>query len=117
MRHPPSPSHAQRRAACVRGPARLPTRRALPATGAGTAEVPVTGSIHANLVLYWAGQLGINRLVAFQASAHGGWLECELAGDRLLLVGQAVTFMEAMAFLPDAGAGVGWTGRGRTYAA
>ena len=54
-------------------------------------------------------------LVAFQASARGGWLECELAGDRGLLVGRAVTFMEATVFLPDGGGGNG-RAEGRTRA-
>lgn len=68
--------------------------------GAGIAEDPVTGSIHATLVPFWAGQLGRDRLTAYQASARGGWLGCELAGDRVLLSGQAVTFMEARITLP-----------------
>ncbi len=39
--------------------------------------------------------------LAYQASARGGWLACELAGDRVFLVGNAVTFMKADIFLPD----------------
>jgi PhzF family phenazine biosynthesis protein len=74
------------------------------APGAGIPEDPVTGSIHATLVPYWAERLGLNRLVAFQASARGGWLDCELAEDRVFLVGNAVTFMEATILLPRDGA-------------
>lgn len=70
------------------------------APGAGIPEDSVTGSIHATLVPYWAGKLGRGRLLAFQASARGGWLGCELAGDRVFLDGHAVTFMEAEIFLP-----------------
>lgn len=73
------------------------------APGAGIAEDPVTGSIHATLVPYWAARLGKNRLVSYQASKRGGWLECELTKDRVLLAGNAVTFMEAQIFLPKAG--------------
>jgi hypothetical protein len=40
-------------------------------------------------------------MTAFQASARGGWLDCELSEDRVYLVGNAVTFMEATIFLPD----------------
>lgn len=70
------------------------------APGAGIPEDPVTGSIHATLVPYWAEQLGRKKLMAFQASARGGWLDCELAGDRVYLVGSAATFMAATIFLP-----------------
>jgi predicted PhzF superfamily epimerase YddE/YHI9 len=69
------------------------------APGAGIPEDPVTGSIHATLVPYWAKQLGSSRLQAFQASARGGWIGCELTGDRVILTGNAVTFMEAKIFL------------------
>ena len=70
-------------------------------SAAGIAEDPVTGSIHATLLPYWAEQLRRNRLMAFQASARGGWLDCELAEDRIFLAGSAVTFMEAEIFLPE----------------
>ncbi|PRD41032.1 PhzF family phenazine biosynthesis protein [Phyllobacterium phragmitis] len=69
------------------------------APGAGIPEDPVTGSIHATLVPYWAGKLGRYRLSAFQASARGGHLACELAGDRVLITGRAVTFMKAEIYL------------------
>lgn len=65
------------------------------APGAGIPEDPVTGSIHATLVPYWAQKLGKRRLSAFQASARGGHLLCELAGERVLITGKAVTFMKA----------------------
>ncbi|QCI69252.1 PhzF family phenazine biosynthesis protein [Phreatobacter stygius] len=67
----------------------------------GIPEDPVTGSIHATLVPYWAGKLGKTRLSALQCSKRGGHLLCELAGDRVLLTGQAVTFMTATIHLPD----------------
>lgn len=63
--------------------------------GAGIPEDPVTGSTHATLVPYWAERLGKTKLRAFQASVRGGLLVCELAGDRVLISGHAVTFMEA----------------------
>jgi predicted PhzF superfamily epimerase YddE/YHI9 len=73
------------------------------APGAGIPEDPVTGSIHATLVPYWAKRVGRNKLKAFQASARGGWLDCEWVGDRVHLVGNAVTFMAATIFLPKDG--------------
>lgn len=63
--------------------------------GAGIPEDPVTGSIHATLVPYWSNRLGRHRHQAFQASARGGWLDCEQSKDRVLLRGNAVTFMDA----------------------
>lgn len=59
------------------------------AAGAGIPENPVTGSIHATLVPYWAAKLGRDRLMGFQASARGGWLDCELTEERVLLSGNA----------------------------
>nr|WP_127599872.1 PhzF family phenazine biosynthesis protein [Nitratireductor alexandrii] len=74
------------------------------APGAGIPEDPVTGSIHATLVPYWAERLGKPRLAAFQASRRGGRLACLLDGERVLIAGQAVTFMTAEIDLGD-GAG------------
>lgn len=70
------------------------------APGAGIPEDPVTGSIHATLVPYWSNALGGTRHRAFQASSRGGWLDCELTENRVLLRGQAVTFMDATIRLP-----------------
>ena len=64
------------------------------APGAGIDEDPVTGSAHAVLVPYWAERLGRERFRAFQASRRGGWLDCTLAGDRVVLGGQCVTVIE-----------------------
>lgn len=69
--------------------------------GAGIPEDPVTGSIHATLVPYWAARLDRDKLMAYQASDRGGWLDCELTDDRVFLGGNAVTFMEATISLPD----------------
>lgn len=71
------------------------------APGAGIPEDPVTGSIHATLVPYWAARLGRDKLLAYQASARGGWLDCELIDDRVMLRGNAVTYMEATICLPS----------------
>ncbi len=57
----------------------------------GVPEDPVTGSAHCALAPYWAQRLGRTRLVGFQASTRGGVVECELAGDRVRLRGDAVT--------------------------
>ncbi|HAS77657.1 MAG TPA: isomerase, partial [Marinobacter adhaerens] len=64
------------------------------APGAGIDEDPVTGSIHSVLVPYWSEQLGKTELEAWQISARGGVLRCELKGDRVDIAGQAAFFME-----------------------
>lgn len=61
----------------------------------GVPEDPVTGSAHCELTPYWAGRLGKKALSARQVSKRGGDLECELSGDRVLISGSAVMFMEA----------------------
>ena len=60
----------------------------------GINEDPVTGSAHCALVPYWANELGKNRLTAAQLSKRGGRLHCELAGDRVLIAGNAVKYLE-----------------------
>jgi PhzF family phenazine biosynthesis protein len=61
----------------------------------GVPEDPVTGSAHCELAPYWAGKLGRNLMTARQVSRRGGSLTCEIAGDRVLISGSAVMFMEA----------------------
>lgn len=57
----------------------------------GVNEDPVCGSAHCCLAPYWAEQLGKTQLMAYQASARGGVLRLRLAGNRVILGGQAVT--------------------------
>ncbi len=59
----------------------------------GIDEDPVTGSAHTIMVPYWAEQLGKTKMKAIQLSKRRGYLDCELAGDRVLMSGNAVTFM------------------------
>jgi predicted PhzF superfamily epimerase YddE/YHI9 len=59
----------------------------------GIDEDPVTGSAHVVMVPYWARQTGKNKLSAIQLSARRGYLDCELAGDRVLVSGQAHTYL------------------------
>jgi predicted PhzF superfamily epimerase YddE/YHI9 len=46
------------------------------------------------MVPYWAKQTGKNSFTAIQLSARKGYLDCELAGDRVLISGHAVTYLE-----------------------
>lgn len=59
----------------------------------GVNEDPVTGSAHTTLTPYWAKTLNKNILTAEQRSTRRGVLQCELAGDRTILRGQAVTYL------------------------
>lgn len=61
----------------------------------GVPEDPVTGSAHCTLAPYWANKLGKSILSARQVSKRGGNLTCEVNADRVMLSGNAVTFMEA----------------------
>jgi PhzF family phenazine biosynthesis protein len=65
----------------------------------GVPEDPVTGSAHCVLAPFWAERLGKTRLRARQVSARGGELECELAGDRVLMTGGAVLVMRGTLYL------------------
>lgn len=60
----------------------------------GVPEDPVTGSAHCALIPFWAARLGRNVLHARQVSARGGELWCRLAGDRVAMAGQAVTYLQ-----------------------
>jgi len=63
------------------------------APGAGIDEDPATGAAHCALGPYWQTRLGKNEFTAYQASARGGVVKVRVAGDRVLLGGQAVTVM------------------------
>ena len=60
----------------------------------GVNEDPVTGSAHCCLTPYWTNKLGKTDLTAYQASARGGILRVRMAGERVLLSGQAVMVMK-----------------------
>ncbi len=57
----------------------------------GIDEDPVTGSAHCVLAAYWCPQLGRNELRAAQVSARGGVLHVRLAGERVLIAGDATS--------------------------
>ncbi len=63
------------------------------APAVGVNEDPVTGSAHCCLTPFWAARLGKTAMTAYQASARGGILHVRLAGDRVILGGQAVTVL------------------------
>lgn len=65
------------------------------APAAGVDEDPVTGSAHCCLAPFWGKRLAKTEMMAYQASPRGGVVRVELAGDRVLLGGQAVTVLRA----------------------
>jgi PhzF family phenazine biosynthesis protein len=62
----------------------------------GVNEDPVTGSAYTQLAPYWSSRLGKSRLHAKQISARGGEVICEMAGERVLISGQARMFMQGV---------------------
>jgi PhzF family phenazine biosynthesis protein len=59
----------------------------------GVNEDPVTGSAHCCLGPFWSERLGKRDFLAYQASPRGGVLRVTVAGERVLLGGQAVTVL------------------------
>jgi PhzF family phenazine biosynthesis protein len=94
-----APDHAQLRRIPVRGVIVTSRSRDFDfvsrffAPGSGIDEDPVTGSAHCCLTPYWAAKLGKNEMTAYQASKRGGIVRVRLAGDRVKLVGEAVTVL------------------------
>lgn len=60
----------------------------------GVPEDPVTGSAYTHLAPYWSKQLGKTKLSAIQISSRTGKLQCEVKGDRVLISGKAVKYLE-----------------------
>jgi PhzF family phenazine biosynthesis protein len=67
----------------------------------GIPEDPVTGSTHCSLTPYWSQKLGKTKLHARQVSARGGELQCELAGDRVVIRGKAVLTVKGSLLLEN----------------
>jgi PhzF family phenazine biosynthesis protein len=64
------------------------------APAGGVPEDPVTGSAHCTLTPYWSDRLGKTKLHAQQLSRRGGDLLCEQRGERVLITGRAVGYLE-----------------------
>jgi len=63
------------------------------APGLGIDEDPVTGAAHCSLAPYWAKRLGKTELVGEQVSQRGGTVKVRLEGERVHLLGQAITII------------------------
>lgn len=64
----------------------------------GLDEDAVTGSAHCTLGPYWAERIGRATLQAYQASARGGSVRVEVAGERVRLGGRALTVLRGELF-------------------
>ena len=60
----------------------------------GIGEDPVCGSAHCELTPYWSDKLDKKTLLAHQLSARGGEILCTLKGNRVLLAGKCLTYMQ-----------------------
>ena len=60
----------------------------------GGDEDPVTGSIHTGLAPYWAEKLNKSKLIAYQASKRGGKIICNVADNKVYLLGKAVQYLK-----------------------
>jgi PhzF family phenazine biosynthesis protein len=63
------------------------------APNVGIDEDPVTGYAHCCLAPYWSERLQKSSFLAYQASSRGGMVKVDLAGDRVLINGQAITVL------------------------
>jgi PhzF family phenazine biosynthesis protein len=64
------------------------------APSVGIDEDPVTGSAHSQLIPFWSNKLGKTKMTARQLSRRGGTLYCELKGDRVIMGGKCVFYMQ-----------------------
>jgi PhzF family phenazine biosynthesis protein len=60
----------------------------------GIPEDPVTGSAHCTLIPYWSDRLDKKDLNARQLSGRGGEIFCKDRGERVVIAGRAVKYME-----------------------
>ena len=60
----------------------------------GVDEDPVTGSAYTLMIPYWQGILGKKKFSAKQLSFRPGDLECELLGERVMIGGKTVRYLE-----------------------
>ena len=64
------------------------------APSVGIPEDPVTGSSHTVLAPFWAGRLGRTALLGLQASPRSGLVRVEANGDRVTVMGRAITVFD-----------------------
>jgi PhzF family phenazine biosynthesis protein len=62
--------------------------------GASVFEDPVTGSAHCSLIPYWSELLDKDEMIAHQVSERMGIVYCVNQKERVLISGEAVTYLE-----------------------
>lgn len=62
-------------------------------------EDPVTGSSHCSLIPYWSERLNKKELTAMQLSERLGKLDCIDLGERVLISGNAKTYLEGFIYI------------------
>ena len=62
-------------------------------------EDPVTGSTHCSLVPYWSEKLGKTKMRSIQLSNRGGEMFCEDAKTRVIINGQAKTYLKGKIYI------------------
>lgn len=62
-------------------------------------EDAVTGASHCLLAPYWSKKLNKQDLHALQLSERGGELFCRYEGNRVLIKGKAVLYMQGLIYL------------------
>lgn len=65
----------------------------------GGIEDPVTGSMHTGTAPLWAERLNKNDLIAYQASERGGDLRCIVNENEVIILGQAVLYLEGYIYI------------------
>ncbi|HMK24603.1 MAG TPA: PhzF family phenazine biosynthesis protein [Chitinophagaceae bacterium] len=68
---------------------------------AGIDEDPVTGSAHSQLIPFWSYKLGKEKMKAKQLSKRGGNIYCEQKGERVIMGGECVFYMQGEIYLPE----------------
>ncbi len=66
------------------------------APAAGIDEDPVTGSAHSQLIPFWSEKLGKKRMQAKQLSQRGGDLYCQHSGERVIIGGKCIFYMQGV---------------------
>lgn len=69
------------------------------APASGIEEDPATGSAHCTLIPFWAEKLEKKKMHALQISRRQGEFFCIDKGDRVEIMGQAVTYLKGEIFL------------------
>ncbi|WP_276500566.1 PhzF family phenazine biosynthesis protein [Terrimonas pollutisoli] len=67
---------------------------------AGIDEDPVTGSAHSQLIPFWSEKTAKKIMQARQLSQRGGDIYCEQHGDRVIMGGQCVFYMQGEIIIP-----------------